>query len=407
MSGFNWNNIISFNGSQNNAFEELVCQLARGEEIADKISFDRIGTPDGGVEAYCTLKNGDEYGWQAKFFDSMGQSQWKQIEGSFKKALKTHPKLVKYYICIPLDRSDPRTGKDWFKDTWDKKVEKWQKYAKKCKRNIAFEYWGSSELLGMISSEQHAGRRKFWFNEIELSKQWFQHQLQTSIDDLGRRYTKELNFELDIAKTFDFIARDEHFQKQIYDSYDATLKKLSKCIQAIYDKELSQYKTELQQDLIQLKETYKYIDFKEMAPLDLNYILSCLCITQQHCDSLNCHIDNWRKLKEQHTKDKPADRFNYISHLLWEAQSGLFNFREFIIDYKMILANVPSLILQGNAGIGKSHLLADVALKRSKEGKQSILLLGQHFVSNESPWTQILRNILRLNCSEDELLGAL
>ena len=64
-----WKNIRPFNGSQNNAFEELVCQLAREEPIANKKEFYRVAAPDGGVEAYCVLNNGDEYGWQAKYFD--------------------------------------------------------------------------------------------------------------------------------------------------------------------------------------------------------------------------------------------------------------------------------------------------------------------------------------------------
>lgn len=32
-----WNNIRSLKNSQNNAFEELVCQLAREEEITDRM----------------------------------------------------------------------------------------------------------------------------------------------------------------------------------------------------------------------------------------------------------------------------------------------------------------------------------------------------------------------------------
>ena len=126
MSEFNWHNIRSFNTSQNNAFEELVCQLAREEEIAGRKSFYRVGAPDGGVEAYCEMENGDEYGWQAKFFDAMGDSQWRQLDKSFKNAYEKHPNLVKYYICLPLDQADPRVKKQkWFKDKWDAKVAEW------------------------------------------------------------------------------------------------------------------------------------------------------------------------------------------------------------------------------------------------------------------------------------------
>lgn len=190
MNNFNWLNIRSYNNSQNNAFEELVCQVAREEDIPNKKSFLRLGTPDGGVEAYCSLDNGDEYGWQAKFFSSMDDSQWRQLEKSFKTAFEKHSKLVKFYICIPLDRASPEIPKQkWFMDRWNEKVAEWESYAQSKGRKVEFEYWGSSELLHRLSQERHAGRRYFWFNQTEFSDEWFSEKLNRSIEDLGNRYT--------------------------------------------------------------------------------------------------------------------------------------------------------------------------------------------------------------------------
>ena len=45
--------------------------------------------------------------------------------------------------------------------------------------------------------------------------------------------------------------------------------------------------------------------------------------------------------------------------------------------------------------------------KRLENNKLSILLLGQHFTSEESPWTQVLKNLLRLDCNEHKLLSTL
>lgn len=54
---------------------------------------------------------------------SMGDAQWKQLKESFETALKTHLNLTKYYICIPLDRQDPRRkDQDWFMDKWNKRL---------------------------------------------------------------------------------------------------------------------------------------------------------------------------------------------------------------------------------------------------------------------------------------------
>ncbi|MCB9776328.1 MAG: hypothetical protein H6750_18655 [Nitrospiraceae bacterium] len=69
------------------------------------------------------MENGEEYGWQAKYFSSMGNPQWSQLKKSFESALKTHPNLKKYFVCIPLDRQDPANPtKKSFMDQWKKKV---------------------------------------------------------------------------------------------------------------------------------------------------------------------------------------------------------------------------------------------------------------------------------------------
>lgn len=79
----NWNHLRTWKGSQNNAFEELCCQLAAYEPIPTGSKFIRKGTPDGGVECFWTLPTDGEWGWQAKFiFSPLGPAQWKQLDES-------------------------------------------------------------------------------------------------------------------------------------------------------------------------------------------------------------------------------------------------------------------------------------------------------------------------------------
>lgn len=89
-----WLKLRPFNGDQKSVFEELVCQLADMESAGCRKEFRRLGTPDGGVEAYYVLLNGDEHGWQAKFFQNIGSTQWSEIKESIETALRTHPNLV-------------------------------------------------------------------------------------------------------------------------------------------------------------------------------------------------------------------------------------------------------------------------------------------------------------------------
>lgn len=276
-----WKDIKTFNNSQNNAFEELVCQLAREEDIESKKEFYRVASPDGGVEAYCILGNGDEYGWQAKYFSSMGISQWNQLKESFETALRTHPNLKKYFVCLPLDRQDPRRiGQMWSMDRWNEKVLEWVDYAKAKGREVSFEYWGSSELIHRLSQEKHAGRKLFWFSQEDFSDMWFECHVETSINNLGKRYTSELNVELEIAKNFDSISRNKSFRQHTKDNFHTFLLKINKAVSrlrrmSVKDKinqintaigniegqfSLSQKKEITQIDIDSLEENIKIID---------------------------------------------------------------------------------------------------------------------------------------------------
>lgn len=410
MFNISWLNIRAFNNSQNSAFEELVCQLANEEVIPGKVDFRRIGAPDGGVEAYCKLEDESEYGWQAKYFLTMGDSQWKQLEKSLKRAIDTHPNLVKYFVCIPLDRQDPRIpDQQWFMDKWNTKEKEWKAYASTLGRVVEFEYWGSSELLSRLAQEKNAGRMYFWFNKEEFSDEWFSEQLQSSIDSLGRRYTPELNFELDIAKHFDGLARNEKYQSQLMTLHHNFLIKIRKLYPELSGKEPSEYRTNLQMFSNETEKIYNEIEFsgaeninfsKLLYPLDqirslLSNFLSYLYTLKRPTSTSNA---------EQKSKEVIENKIYYLR----QAEAALDDYYDFLNSPATELTNKPYLLIKGEAGIGKSHLLADICQHRQSNGELSLLLLGQHFVSMENPWTQIINNILRLQCgSESEFLGAL
>lgn len=385
-----WKNIRTLNNSQNSAFEELVCQLARDEESPDRIAFTKVGAPDGGVEAYATQRNGDEFGWQAKYFTSMGSSQWSQLAESFKTALATHPRLTKYYICIPLDRQDPRQmDKSWFMDKWNQHTAAWTEYASKEGRTIEFEYWGSSELLHRLSQEKHAGRTFFWFQKEEFTDAWFQEHLAYAIDSLGPRYSPELNVELDISKCFDSLARGDEFRGNIRNAFHPLFRDVYKAMSRLPDSaDFNGERETIGDALARMKEHFDDAQRRELSVIDvegIGRIWKELYDSIQRCQSFSKTLDS---------------RIN-------DGAGAIYEFGDYLQSPAMSLANLPAMLLIGDAGMGKSHLLADVAARRQKSGKASVLLLGQHFISEESPWTQIQKNLLRFKCTESEFLGAL
>ena len=206
MISVSWNNIRPLNGSQNAGFEELCTQLARIETPHDA-KFTRTGNPDAGVEGYCILPNGDEWGWQAKYFFSLDLSQLAQIDDSVNTALAKHPNLKRYYVCVPVDRADARIpGRTSAMDRWNQHVQKWVGWAQQRKMQVEFMWWGTSELVERLSQPQQIGRLYYWFGNHGFDGDWFRARLTEATRAAGPRYNPQHHVELDIAKTFEDFA---------------------------------------------------------------------------------------------------------------------------------------------------------------------------------------------------------
>ena len=196
-------NIISHNGDKKAAFEELVCQLACLENIENGIEFRRKGRgADGGAECYWITSEGKEICWQAKYFtDRLDDSEWAQIDKSVKAAFKYHPNMQEYIICVPINRTDSRqsTNDGKFKNTemvkWDKKVEKWKIEAQESGINVKFTYWGESELVfRLISDNSHnQGIKNYFFDSHTINLETLKNATELSKVSLGERYSQEDN----------------------------------------------------------------------------------------------------------------------------------------------------------------------------------------------------------------------
>ncbi|UCU98580.1 hypothetical protein [Acidovorax radicis] len=81
-----WASILPLNGSKQNGFEELCTPIARSSCPSD-VEFVRKGRPDSGVEAFAVQTGGGVWAWQAKYFQTIKDSQWKQLDESVRAAL--------------------------------------------------------------------------------------------------------------------------------------------------------------------------------------------------------------------------------------------------------------------------------------------------------------------------------
>jgi hypothetical protein len=403
----NWNNIRPLQNSQNEGFEELVCQLARHEKVANSKRFIRKGKPDAGVECFWILENDDEWAWQAKFFtSSLNTTQWGELDDSIKTVLEKHPNLKKYIVAIPTDPPDARLDdRKSMLQKWNERVEKWKGLANEKGLDVEFKAWWSSDLIERLQKPVNAGLTYFWFNKEEFIDEWCIEQNEFAITELGNRYTPEINVELEISEIFSGISRDEKFQKRIEHLFDLFLIKGKKVISKNPD--LEQHISKLQELFDTIYELFSSTKFTGIEHIRYNNFDSLIDSIHETTNLLNdYYIEEEEKLQKKASTSSHHQKYGDEIYHLREFNNSLRDFKEFIFSTTAQLSNHPILLLYGEAGIGKSHLIADVVTNRNSDHKKSLFLLGQHFVTDEGPWTQIFKK-LNIKCSIDEFLGAL
>jgi hypothetical protein len=410
-----WNRLRAWgkDNSQNAAFEALCCQLAEYENVSVNSRFVRKGAPDAGLECYWDLPNASEWGWQAKFFTSPpDESQWQQIDDSVKTALGKHPQLTRITICLPIDRQDPRTpNENWFKNRWDQRVQKWTNLVSATGRKIDFDYWGEHEIFERLSRDEHRGRFRFWFDSTLLSKDWFKERWEESRECAGPRYSADLNIQLPIAQLFDALGRTNAFDDQIA-TIEATLRSTARKLPSrlLVAQAPNAPLSELRAHLIAASDMLSATRRDKFSAITTGTLRDRIEAAQELAWKL---IEDLEVLKKQAKVSKPGEpsqsshnHFDWMHDRLRDASRAVHDALEFCQGSDAELTNTCALCVTGKAGMGKTHLLCDVASNRLAAGYPTILLMGQCFTSNNEPWTQILQ-LLGLDLTRDEFLGAL
>ncbi|WP_045689378.1 AVAST type 2 anti-phage system protein Avs2 [Hymenobacter sp. AT01-02] len=414
MINIDLNAIRPLNGKRAEGFEELCAQLARFDRPANS-RFERKGTPDAGVECYAVLEDGSEWGWQSKYFDSFGPSQWQQLDESVETVLVKHPHLVRYVICIPLNRPDGRiSGKQSAMEAWARHVSKWQGWAAGKGMQVEFIYWGESEILDQLARPAHLGRVRFWFDTQAFDQEWFTARLKEALQTAGARYTAELNLSLPIAEEYEAFGRTSKF----FDGLKALAKDIREHFRRLYpnqevlkNKPIGEAYTELAQLIQDILPNIGRIPEQPVgellyAPL-VEQLSSAIRLTKAIEELLLKKefepIPSAKQKKNRPTSTEPyQDLRNGIYRLNTSLRKARSSFQQ-----ATAIANTQLLIMTGQAGCGKTHLLCDIAAHRISEGRPTVLLMGQRFIGTNDPWMQALQQLDLATISVEEAIGAL
>ena len=410
----NWKNIRTLNGSQAEGFEQFCCQLASREAMPQGAKFIRKGKPDAGVECYWTLPTTEEIAWQAKYFLTLDTTQWAQLDESMKTALDKHPKLLRYYVCVPLDLPDARVGKQKSAlQKWQERVAKWEGWAKTKGMSVEFVWWGSHEMLDKLATRANAGLTRFWFDAAVLDPLWFEDRLKEAIVAAGPRYTPDVNVELPIVKELEAFGRTSAWLHRLK-KFASRVSKVKGTATHDVDK-LGTLQAEVEKALALVDAgivMLRDITVDPTAPVSFSPLLSQIQATQAAIRSLYPKLTEAARLDDQTPSAQTTDRghrgnpFRSIRYRLYDVDQVLTETAG-TLSHTGKLAESTLLLLNGIAGMGKTHLLCDLAMKRQKAGLPTVLLMGQRFRQPAEPWTQVLQQLHMAQWSAEEFVGAL
>lgn len=383
-------------GSRHSGFEELCAQLASLEDRPAGASFVRTGRGgDAGVECFLTLPNGDERGWQAKYVFDWDASLAVQLDKSVRAAVTKHPRLTELIVCLPFDLPDsrPARGKS-ARQKWQAWKDRWEETLASDGRILRILLWGKSELIGRlaIGSPDYAGRVYYWFGNEALTPSWFAEQFGKSRDALGSRYTPHTNVELPIRRDFLAFARDPYLEDTIQewalgvaDRGGDALRALERaCAAGVRPPEIAALAATLAQvaqafgaDCVGPDRPFPLDDWKDSADACRAAVRAAL---------------TWvYSLPPSEARHGSRDE-DWAREMLYKLGDLLSQIDDELSADAWRLANAKAVLLEGAAGTGKSHLLADVVEHQVHAGRPAVLVLGSAFVEGD-PWRQIMAQL--------------
>lgn len=245
---------------------------------------------------------------------------------------------------------------------------------------------------------------------LEMNFNFFKNNIADAKVSLGARFREEINFKLPIAKLFNDIAKDNIFHarflkilddwlldsKHFYIKNNPALVKIDTAIDSANEKMIAWAKT-ITFDIDVKIEFDWLVDELNLISKEIEGQRSVLYDLQKEA------IEKNKNEQKFHSYNRPYEsEINKAYQIERSIDDFIYNLNETIC---VSLSNNPFLILDGNAGNGKSHLFGDIATDRINRKLPTLLLLGQKFNRQGDVWLNVLAE-LGLQCNKSEFLGS-
>jgi hypothetical protein len=364
--------IRMWDGSRDRAFEELCFQLR--DPLPDGANLIKPGSPDAGYEWYVRYRNGVEHGWQVKYSFKI-DDLLKLMEQSLRTVAEKRPTCRRLTFCIPFDLPDARVGRERksAQQKFEERKKSWRKRIPGADR-IRIELWTAGILLEKLSnSPNERGITWFFWQKEVFSREWLENRLKVTTDAAGSRYTPELHVELPVAFALEGLGGSELFWQRFRERRDAAAARLKLRYGVAglgVTEAVRMVRRAAAEWAAEVPET--------CAPDGRLPRQQLLDATERLLGTISASIpppppDPVRPT-ERH-RDQ-TDRLRRLRDELWQLSRALDDFADFLASPAGRAAERRVLLLTGEAGQGKTHLLCDAGERALAESRPTVVLLG-------------------------------
>ena len=361
-----WSNFECIHSDVTDTFEQL-CRILFKRQFLDNTCVLTSSPNHPGIEVspIYSPKVNRTISFQAKYF--LSRVDYSQIQKSVNKTIKKYAgQLDVFYLYCNKDLT--LTSQSY------KRIESTLKSV-----DIELRVISNNEILTQVA--QYTDLQSFFFENHIITRDWFVTYNQLSFDSLGMRYNSEFNVETRTDEMIQLFIRN---QKAI-DKINSKKIELIKELDTLYSLRESEIISKIKKFIDSLEDVTvddieNYLKWNDKINRSLESELKELSINKEKLEN---KIESTRDMSSENRNrifNQVRDIDRLIGYLHWIGSS---NKEEELISNKI-------LVVTGEAGMGKTQLLANSVKETMSEDGYALLLLGHHYLSSSDISKQIM-----------------
>lgn len=422
-------NIFKSKFSENPQYNfEWLCYLLFCKEYNQEFGIFRYKN-QASIETNPIIINDEIIGWQAKFYDVALSDKKSEILSTIEKSKKYYPTITKLIFY---------TSQEWGQNKGEKPQGLIEVEKKADDLNIILDWRVASFFESVfVCEENEAISKHFFLQDCFLpTMDYLSQKNQVNIKNVGKRYAPNLDKYMQLNHRN--ISLEEYFYaydidyivteiKSLFNrnySYRASLNTLNiiatiiPTYQSSYDAHCSHFGNDedfriKEEDLLDLSilfEEFKsdIIDKVELLYInDINFFIAYIKKFRNYLEKFSKQITLGKELLYKRYPEGTPDNFFVEIDRIDSYYNKIKNAIVIINNKQFKVFEKKSMLIIGEALIGKTHLFCDVALNRLQDNKPTVLVFANLFDKSKTIIDNIISQLGMVNITEDEFLQGL